>query len=102
MSTTLEQTADVELTDGGRVGGIGLLDLGRDLLEGIELTGCPSFESWLLVERHRLSRAVEAQLVRRARRRGQQAAPAVDEQRLAGRPERPTAGIRGEFRTSRP
>jgi DNA-binding SARP family transcriptional activator len=39
-----------------------LLDLGGELLEGVELASCPDFESWLLVERHRLSATIEAKL----------------------------------------
>ena len=39
-----------------------LLTLGGELLEGVELESCPEFDSWLLVERHRLSAAVEARL----------------------------------------
>ncbi|GFJ85890.1 AfsR/SARP family transcriptional regulator [Phytohabitans houttuyneae] len=39
-----------------------LLDLGGELLEGVSLPACLEFESWLLVERHRVSAAVEARL----------------------------------------
>ncbi|MFC5744669.1 AfsR/SARP family transcriptional regulator [Actinomadura rugatobispora] len=39
-----------------------LLDLGGELLEGVNLAANPEFESWLLVERHRVSAAVEARL----------------------------------------
>ncbi|MFF3443332.1 BTAD domain-containing putative transcriptional regulator [Streptosporangium sp. NPDC002721] len=38
------------------------LDLGGELLEGVRLTSSPEFESWLLVERHRVSAMVEARL----------------------------------------
>jgi DNA-binding SARP family transcriptional activator len=48
------------LTD--RVDGPALLDLGTDLLEGLELASNVEFESWLLVERHRVSAIVEARL----------------------------------------
>jgi DNA-binding SARP family transcriptional activator len=40
----------------------GLLDLGGELLQGLTITGCPEFESWLVVERHRLSARVEARM----------------------------------------
>lgn len=39
-----------------------LLDLGTELLEGLAVAGCPAFESWLVVERHRLSAQIEARL----------------------------------------
>ncbi|MEV8376219.1 BTAD domain-containing putative transcriptional regulator [Kribbella sp. NPDC056861] len=39
-----------------------LLELSGELLEGVELAFCPEFESWLLVERHRLSAAIEGRL----------------------------------------
>jgi DNA-binding SARP family transcriptional activator len=39
-----------------------LLTSGGELLEGVELEACPEFESWLLVERHRLCAAIEARL----------------------------------------
>jgi DNA-binding SARP family transcriptional activator len=39
-----------------------LLTLGGELLEGVQLTACPEFESWLAVERHRLSATIEARL----------------------------------------
>lgn len=39
-----------------------LLTFGGELLEGVELTSCPEFESWLLVERHRVSATIEARL----------------------------------------
>lgn len=39
-----------------------LLDLGAELLEGLQLDSCPEFESWLLVERRRLSAMLEARL----------------------------------------
>ncbi|SEG15805.1 DNA-binding transcriptional activator of the SARP family [Thermomonospora echinospora] len=40
----------------------GLLDLDGELLEGVHLAALPEFESWLLVERHRVSAALEARL----------------------------------------
>ncbi|MEO3863222.1 BTAD domain-containing putative transcriptional regulator [Acrocarpospora sp. B8E8] len=39
-----------------------LLDIGGELLEGVHLTSSLEFESWLLVERHRVSAQVEARL----------------------------------------
>ncbi|MBC6457836.1 tetratricopeptide repeat protein [Actinomadura sp. HBU206391] len=39
-----------------------LLDLHGELLEGLHLAASPEFESWLLVERHRVSATVEARL----------------------------------------
>jgi DNA-binding SARP family transcriptional activator len=39
-----------------------LLELGGELLEGIGIAASPAFESWLVVERHRLAAAVEARL----------------------------------------
>ncbi|MBA2414439.1 MAG: SARP family transcriptional regulator [Geodermatophilaceae bacterium] len=39
-----------------------LLDVGGELLEGVQLTSCLEFESWLVVERHRVSTTVEARL----------------------------------------
>ncbi|MEV4375247.1 BTAD domain-containing putative transcriptional regulator [Streptosporangium sp. NPDC049644] len=39
-----------------------LLDLGGELLEGVLPASSPEFESWLLVERHRVSATVEARL----------------------------------------
>jgi DNA-binding SARP family transcriptional activator len=37
-----------------------LLELGGELLEGISVAASPAFESWLVVERHRLAAAAEA------------------------------------------
>jgi DNA-binding SARP family transcriptional activator len=39
-----------------------LLAVGGDLLEGVNLSANPEFESWLLVERHRISAALEGRL----------------------------------------
>jgi DNA-binding SARP family transcriptional activator len=39
-----------------------LLDVDGELLEGVELDHCPDFESWLMVERHRVASAVESRL----------------------------------------
>ena len=43
-----------------------LLDVGGELLEGMELAGCLEYESWLVVARHRVSAALEARLRRAA------------------------------------
>jgi DNA-binding SARP family transcriptional activator len=39
-----------------------LLDLDGELLQGLSVAGSPTFESWLVVERHRLASAAEARL----------------------------------------
>ncbi|MBL7500261.1 hypothetical protein I6A84_14715 [Frankia sp. CNm7] len=39
-----------------------LLELDGELLEGVELTAAPGFESWLRVQRHRVATAHEARL----------------------------------------
>ena len=46
-----------ELADPGS-----LLDLDGELLEGLNVAGSPAFESWLVVERHRLAATAEARL----------------------------------------
>lgn len=46
----------------GETGDDDLVDLGGELLEGLTVTGCPAFEGWLVVERHRLSSRVEARM----------------------------------------
>ena len=46
-----------ELTDPS-----GLLGLGGELLEGVSVAASPAFESWLVVERHRLAGIAEARL----------------------------------------
>ena len=43
-----------------------LLKFGGELLEGVEVASCPEFASWLLVERQRLSAAIEARLREKA------------------------------------
>lgn len=43
-----------------------LLDTSGELLEGMDLASSPGFESWLLVERHRVSATIEARLRQRA------------------------------------
>ena len=39
-----------------------LLDLGGELLDGLSVAGSPMFDSWLVVERHRLASMAEARL----------------------------------------
>lgn len=39
-----------------------LLDLDGELLEGLDLSASQAFDSWLVVERHRLAAAIEARL----------------------------------------
>ena len=39
-----------------------LLGLRGELLEGLHVEGCPAFESWLVVERYRVSAEIEARL----------------------------------------
>jgi DNA-binding SARP family transcriptional activator len=45
-----------------------LLDLGGELLEGLGVAASPAFESWLVVERHRVAGMVEARLRQAAMR----------------------------------
>jgi DNA-binding SARP family transcriptional activator len=45
-----------------------LLDLGGELLEGLSVAASPAFESWLVVERHRVAGMVEARLRQAAMR----------------------------------
>jgi DNA-binding SARP family transcriptional activator len=63
--TTLDVTSRVdvlELAEGSEQ-----VELARgQLLEGVELDGCPEFESWLLVERRRIAGVIEARLRQRA------------------------------------
>jgi DNA-binding SARP family transcriptional activator len=40
----------------------GLLEVDGELLEGIDIAASPTFESWLVVERHRLTALTEARL----------------------------------------
>lgn len=56
-------TDSPESTESVETGGAAaLLELGAELLEGLRLDSCPEFESWLLVERRRLSAMLEARL----------------------------------------
>ncbi|WP_112238227.1 tetratricopeptide repeat protein [Kribbella monticola] len=62
--TTLgtDASADVLMLTDGSGDPATLLDLGGELLEGVQLPSCPEIESWLLAERHRLSSMIEAKL----------------------------------------
>ncbi|MDQ3055076.1 MAG: SARP family transcriptional regulator [Actinomycetota bacterium] len=58
----VDAVVDVQLLTSEYAGTTPLLDVGGELLEGVYLTSSPEFESWLLVERHRVSARVEARL----------------------------------------
>src|SRR5687767_10092860 len=60
VDTTLspEVTVDVRLLLSDAISGPPLLDLGGELLEGLQLGSNAEFESWLLVERHRIAATV--------------------------------------------
>jgi DNA-binding SARP family transcriptional activator len=64
VATTLGPgvTADVQAMAGEPEDPAALLELGGELLEGFSLAASPAFESWLVVERHRLAAAAEARL----------------------------------------
>lgn len=64
VATTLgdDVVVDVGLLTGEHADTTPLLDVGGELLEGVHLANNLDFESWLLVERHRVSASVEAQL----------------------------------------
>ncbi|MDQ4037323.1 MAG: SARP family transcriptional regulator [Actinomycetota bacterium] len=53
---------DVQLLDPDRPDSSVILDIHGELLEGVQLTSSPEFDSWLTVERHRTSATVEARL----------------------------------------
>ncbi|WP_344821159.1 AfsR/SARP family transcriptional regulator [Actinocorallia longicatena] len=53
---------DVRRVLAGRPDPAPLLDVEGELLEGVRLDSCLEFESWLVVERHRISALVEARL----------------------------------------
>ncbi|MEO3809240.1 BTAD domain-containing putative transcriptional regulator [Sphaerisporangium sp. B11E5] len=55
-------TLDVHLLTGDHAEAAALLGLGGELLEGVDVAAGPEFESWLLVERHRVSAMAEARL----------------------------------------
>jgi DNA-binding SARP family transcriptional activator len=55
-------TVDVHLLEHQPADPAALLDIDGDLLEGLYLNLCPEFESWLSIERRRVSAAVEARL----------------------------------------
>lgn len=53
---------DVRLITAESVGTSTLLELNGELLEGVEFDSSPEFESWLSMERHRVSAMIEARL----------------------------------------
>jgi len=57
-----EVVVDVGLLTGEHADTTPLLHVGGELLEGMDLASNLEFESWLLVERHRVSAMIEAQL----------------------------------------
>ncbi len=64
VATTLGNgiTVDVHALTGELADPRGLLDLDGELLEGLSVLASPTFESWLVVERHRLAATAEARL----------------------------------------
>ncbi|GAA0966763.1 hypothetical protein GCM10009555_009490 [Acrocarpospora macrocephala] len=57
-----ELNVDIPLLTGELADPAPLLEFGGELLEGLHVTSSPEFESWLLVERRRVSATVEARL----------------------------------------
>jgi DNA-binding SARP family transcriptional activator len=57
-----DATVDVDLLRGGSDDPTALLAVGDELLEGLRVDGAAEFESWLSVQRHRVSALVEARL----------------------------------------
>ncbi|WP_214107797.1 AfsR/SARP family transcriptional regulator [Acrocarpospora catenulata] len=55
-------TVDVQQIGQDHAGPEALLEVRGDLLEGVHLSSSLEFESWLLVERHRMSAQIEARL----------------------------------------
>jgi DNA-binding SARP family transcriptional activator len=55
-------SVDVGLLTGDQPDAAALLDVRGELLDGVNLSSCAEFESWLIVARHRTSAAVEARL----------------------------------------
>lgn len=53
---------DLDLLTRDRTDTAALLDVDGELLEGLQLVSSPEFDSWLSVERHRVSALVEARL----------------------------------------
>jgi DNA-binding SARP family transcriptional activator len=53
---------DVQLLDDQDGDPARLLEINGELLEGVDLSGTPVFDSWLIVERHRLSALLDARL----------------------------------------
>jgi DNA-binding SARP family transcriptional activator len=61
--TTADDThIDIRLLDDEDTDPSRLLDIDGELLDGVELSGSETFDSWLIVERHRLSALLEARL----------------------------------------
>ncbi len=55
-----DATVDVDvLTHDSWAAGVEVLGLGSELLDGVEISGAPAFESWLLSERSRFAAAAE-------------------------------------------
>ena len=55
-------SADVHAVAGEPADPAGLLELDGQLLDGLSVLASPTFESWLVVERHRLTATAEARL----------------------------------------
>jgi DNA-binding SARP family transcriptional activator len=55
-------TVDIRLVSASAADPAPLLAVAGELLEGVNLAANPEFESWLLVERHRISAALEGRL----------------------------------------
>jgi DNA-binding SARP family transcriptional activator len=55
-------SADVHALTGEPADPTGLLELDGELLDGLSVLASPTFESWLVVERHRLAATAEARL----------------------------------------
>ncbi|HEV2825088.1 MAG TPA: BTAD domain-containing putative transcriptional regulator, partial [Actinomycetota bacterium] len=64
VATTLGDgiSVDVHALTGEPADPRGLLDLDGELLDGVGVLASPTFESWLVVERHRLAATAEARL----------------------------------------
>ena len=53
---------DLDVLSSAVVDRAALLEMSGEFLEGVHVDGCAAFESWLIVERFRLSAAIEARL----------------------------------------
>jgi DNA-binding SARP family transcriptional activator len=51
---------------GAEIDPAALLEVDGELIDGVNLDSCPEFESWLVVERHRVAARIEARLRRAA------------------------------------